>query len=63
MEALIAQKEARREEVRAALVDGTIFKSDPKKAEAYIRESQSLDAEIEKLYARWQVLSDLTSMN
>ena len=62
IEALIAKKEARREEVRASLVDGTIFKSDPKKAETLIKESSALDAEIEKLYARWQILTDMVSM-
>jgi ATP-binding cassette subfamily F protein uup len=62
MEALIQQKEARREEVRGLLVDGAIFKSDPRRAEQLIRESQSLESEIEKLYARWQLLSDLTGM-
>lgn len=62
MEALILKKETRRDEVRGLLVDGAIFKSDPKQAESLIRESTTLDGEIEKLYARWQMLSDLLPM-
>ncbi|MNC96788.1 hypothetical protein D3C83_142500 [compost metagenome] len=62
MEATILEKETRRDELRAWLADPSTFKSDPKKAELNMRELQKLDEAIEKLYARWQILSDMVAM-
>ncbi len=62
MEAAVQKAEARRDELRAALEDGSLFKSDTKKAEAMNKELTALDLEIERLYLRWQILSDLPAM-
>jgi ATP-binding cassette subfamily F protein uup len=62
MEALIADKESRREHLRSQLIDPEVFKADTKKSTAMAKELSALDVEIERLYARWQVLSDLPAM-
>ncbi|MDP2340948.1 MAG: ABC-F family ATP-binding cassette domain-containing protein [Deltaproteobacteria bacterium] len=62
IEALIAEKETRREHLRTQLIDPEVFKSDSKKSTAMAKELSALDVEIERLYARWQVLSDLPAM-
>ena len=62
MESLIHDKEARREHLRSQLIDPEVFKSDVKKADAMAKELAALDVEIDRLYARWQLLSDLPAM-
>jgi ATP-binding cassette subfamily F protein uup len=62
MEATILEREALREEVRTALLDPTLFKTDGAKATKLTEELHALDAGIEQLYARWAELSDLQAM-
>lgn len=62
MEPLIHTRESRREHLRAQLIDPEVFKNEVKKADAMAKELSALDVEIERLYARWQILSDLPSM-
>jgi hypothetical protein len=62
IEAAIEKTEARKVELTDALASGELFKSDPAKARAFSEELASIDGQIEKLYARWQELSELLPM-
>jgi ATP-binding cassette subfamily F protein uup len=62
METTILARESRREDVRALLLDGSLFKSDGAKAAKLTEELHGLDQEIERLYARWAELSEWQSM-
>jgi ATP-binding cassette subfamily F protein uup len=62
MEDTILGRETRRDEVRAALEDPNIFKAEAAKAAKLTEELHALDAEIERLYARWAELSELQAM-
>ncbi len=59
IEAVIQASEAKREELQKQLVSGEIFKTDGKAATQMMKDVERLDAEIEKLYARWAELSEL----
>jgi len=61
MEATILVKETRREELRAAVMDPEVMK-DGAKAKAVSDELAALDVEVDALYLRWQMLSDLSAM-
>jgi len=59
IEAVVLEKEMRKEEVEAILADGGVFTTDPEKGRVLTEELATLQAEIEKLYLRWQELEDL----
>jgi ATP-binding cassette subfamily F protein uup len=59
IEEAVLSAESRREEVAAQIEDGSIFASDPAAGAALSEELSTLDAEIERLYARWQELEEL----
>ena len=61
MEATILVKETRREALRAAVMDPEVMK-DGAKAKAVSDELAALDVEVDALYLRWQMLSDLSAM-
>ncbi len=61
MEALILDKESRRETLANKVSDPEVMK-DPAAAKAVAEELAALDITIEGLYARWAELSDLTPM-
>jgi ATP-binding cassette subfamily F protein uup len=61
IEGAIIEKETRREEL-AALVQSPEVLKDAGRAKAVSEELSALDVEIERLYARWQELSDLAPM-
>ncbi len=62
MEETILGRETRRDEVRAALEDPNLFRTDAPKAAKLTDELHALDAEVERLYARWAELSELQGM-
>ena len=62
IEARILQKETRRDEVRGILGEGAVFRSDAARAKELTEELSGLDAEVERLYLRWQALGELTPM-
>jgi len=62
MEDTILGRETRRDELRATLEAGSIFKTDTAKAAKLTDELRALDAEVEHLYARWAELSELQGM-
>jgi ATP-binding cassette subfamily F protein uup len=62
MEDTILARETRRDEVRAALEDPNLFRADAAKAAKLTDELHALDAEVERLYARWAELSELQGM-
>jgi ATP-binding cassette subfamily F protein uup len=62
MEAKILALETRRDEVRAILNDGAVFRTDAAKGRALTEELTTLDAAIETSYARWSELDALLPM-
>ena len=62
IESKIQILEARKDELNAKLVAGDIFRTDPAQARAMTEEIPQLEKKIEKMYARWQELSELTPM-
>lgn len=59
MEGLIETLEKERADLHQNLADGSLFRTDPKAAEQKLKRLQIVEQEIERLYGRWQALSDL----
>lgn len=59
MEETVLTAESRKEELEAALADGSIFTHEPERGREMSEELASLEAKIEALYARWQELEQL----
>ncbi|MCC7074217.1 MAG: ABC-F family ATP-binding cassette domain-containing protein [Deltaproteobacteria bacterium] len=59
MEEAILGREARKEELTTLLSSADTFKGDAQRARALTDELHDVDAEIQRLYARWQELSEL----
>jgi ATP-binding cassette subfamily F protein uup len=60
MEALIETAEARRKEAERALADPRTYSLEPQRVPELQRQLDESAAEADRLYARWQELSDLT---
>jgi ATP-binding cassette subfamily F protein uup len=61
-ERIIQEAEAKRDALQATLDAGEIFRSDPAKGAQMAKDVAELGVRIEKMYARWQELSELASM-
>jgi ABC transport system ATP-binding/permease protein len=61
-ESKILEAESKREALQAELDKGDIFRTDPAKGAQMTQELADLVTKIEKMYARWQELSDMVPM-
>ena len=58
----VQELEAKRDALQTTLDTGEIFRSDPAQGAALAKDLADLGTRIDKMYARWQELSDLASM-
>ncbi len=61
MEAVIEVAETKKSELEQALADPSLYARDPGKAHTLILSLEQASGEIARLYARWQVLQDLSA--
>ena len=59
IEANILTAEEKRDALQAELADGTVFRTDPKRAAGLQPALDAANAEVERLYARWAELAEL----